>query len=851
MKRDVFLWENWELVDELLEKALELEPTERRRFLADATRGRADLMAVLQDLIEASERSESGLEAARDALMGAALSESVEEVGGLDAGDPVGRYRIVREIARGGMATVYEAERADGTFAQRVAVKILRRGLDTEDVVRRFHAEREILSSLVHPNIATILDGGSTDDGRPYLVMELVDGQPLIEWARSRDLDVRRRLSLFLQVAEAVRFAHGQLVIHRDIKPSNVLVDAGGHVRLLDFGIAQLITPDGDRTRHTSLVPLTPAYASPEQARGERMSTVSDVFQLGALLFELVTDTRLPSPTLPPPPSALRGDLDTIVRKALREEPGARYASVEALIGDVQNYLEGRPIAARPTSLGYRLRKLTKRNPWLVPTAALVVALTGGYVVMLTLQANRLEEERDRARDLAERAGALRSLLVGQFDAASPWGRDPESARAVTVVEALDRAAEQARAELAGQPLVLAGILSDVAAIHEDLDLQSSAVDLLREAMALRERAGAGRSYDQLDDMGQLSELVALAHPDSARALAERRLELEGGLPDPNAERMGVALGRVARVEVAAGRYDRADSLFAESIALLRAADVEPAVLARHLETRALALRSVGELDEAERSVREALEIRRRVVADDHPTIAVAEEHLAQVLYSAGRLEEAADLYRAALAKMEPSLGPDHSTTLATLNNLALVLGSLEDFEGAAEVQRSLLDRRWERAGARGDSDVATSMQNLAATLVRQGSLDEADSLAALAGSMFSITNGPTHYTVGFALLTRAEIALLRGEGRGGAELAEAAGEVLRAGLPAGHYATAVADCRRAAGWAIEGRAGAAESLARGALESLRASAIAPDRFVRECAAIANGATERGRASVP
>jgi eukaryotic-like serine/threonine-protein kinase len=846
MSDEGLLWEHWELVDGLFESALELTPAERSRFLGEACRDRPELISLVEELILADERPDASLESSRDGLMEAAFWGSADQGDALAAGDRVGRYRIVRQIARGGMATVYEAERADGAFAQRVAIKVLRRGLDTEDVVRRFRAEREILSSLVHPNIATILDGGSTDDGRPYLVMELVDGQPLTEWARSRNLDGRRRLSLFLQVAEAVRFAHGQLVIHRDIKPSNVLVDAEGHARLLDFGIAKLITTEGDRTHHTGLVPLTPAYASPEQARGDRMSTVSDVYQLGALLFELLTDTRLPGLPLPPRAGLLRGDLDTIVRKALREEPGARYASVEALIGDVQNYLEGRPIAARPTSLGYRLGKLTKRSPWLVPTAALVVALTGSYVVMLTLQASRLEAERDRARELAERAGALRSLLVGQFDAASPWGSDPERARTVTVVEALDRAAEQARVDLAEQPLVLAGILSDVAAIHEDLDLQASAVALLEEAMALREGAGEGLSYDQLDDMGQLSELVAASHPDSARSLAERRLHAERTLPDPVAERVGVALGRLARVEIAAGRYDRADGLFAESIAFLRAADGDPAVLARHLETRALALRNVGDLAEAERSVREALEIRGGIVDDDHPTIAVAEEHLAQVLYAAGRLEEAAGLYRGALSKMDASLGPDHSTTLATLSNLALVLGALEDFEGAAEVQRAILDRRLERSGSRPGGDVATSMQNLAVTLVRQGSLDEADSLAARAGAMFGVTNGPTHYTVGFALLTRAEVALLRGDGRGGAELAEAAAAVLRVGLPAGHYATAVADCRRAGGWAMEGRAEPAESLARAALQSLRGSSMAPERMVGECAAIAERASGAG-----
>ncbi len=847
--RGAFVWDNWELIDRILAQALGLEPLERGRYLAEACSGRPHLLAVVEELVEQSERDDSTLDTDFGLLAGSTLVGPDREAGGLRPGQIVGRYCIVREIDRGGMATVYEAARSDGVFRRRVALKILRRGLDTDDLIRRFHAEREILSSLVHPNIARILDGGSTGDGRPYLVMELVDGQPLADFVESGELDLGRRLDLFLEVAEAVRFAHGRLVIHRDIKPANVLVDSEGHAKLLDFGIAKILAPDGGATALTRHAPMTPAYASPEQTRGERMTTASDVFQLGILLFELATGSRVDEDDANRRValgSALDADLETIIDKAMREEPDERYASAEAFIADIRRYREGRPIAARPPSWGYRLRKFVRRNRWVVRTAALAVFLTLGYAAMLTVQADRLARERDRARRLAERAGALRSLLVGQFGAANPWGSYPDAGRDVTVAEALETAVALARQELGGQPLVLAGILSDVASIDENLDRRRRAMELLEEAMGLREAAGHGRSEEQLDDMGLLSSIAAgESLADSARSLAERRLRLESAAPHPDGERVGIAIAQLARLEVGSGRFDRADSLFQESLAMLRSARGDPAVLASQLESRSDAQMGLGELAAAEASVREALSIRRRLVDDRHPTIAVAEAHLAEVYHRAGRLEESADLFRTALGKMEASLGEEHSTTLSTLNNFGLVLDALEDFDGAVEIHRQLLERSLARSDSKPSHEVAISMQNLAAALVRRGSLAEADSLAERAGRMFGAADGPGHYTVGFTLLTRAQIALLRGEGRRAVELASEAEELLRDALPPGHYAHAVATCRRAGGLALTGRLVAAEPLARASFETLKASAAASARRVGECGRILDDISER------
>lgn len=278
---------------------------------------------------------------------------------------------------------------------------------------------------------------------------------------------------------------------------------------------------------------------------------------------------------------------------------------------------------------------------------------------------------------------------------------------------------------------------------------------------------------------------------------------------------------------------------------MLRSARGDPAVLASQLESRSDAQMGLGELSAAEASVREALSIRRRLVDERHPTIAVAEAHLAEVYHRAGRLEESADLFRTALRKMEASLGEDHSTTLSTLNNFGLVLDALEDFDGAVEIHRQLLERSLPRSDSKPSHQVAISLQNLAAALVRRGSLAEADSLAEQAGLMFGAADGPGHYTVGFTLLTRAQIALLRGEGHQAVELASEAEELLRDALPPGHYAHAVATCRRAGGLALTGRLDAAEPLARSSFETLKASAAASARRVGECGRILDDISER------
>ena len=384
------------VIDRLFSRALDLPATERGAFLAAACGSDKTLRDSVERLLTAAEET-GGFLTPGGALRGP-FGRTLDAPAPIRSPEHVGPFRIVREIGRGGMSVVYLGEREAGGFDQKVAVKLIRSDGDGEQVRRRFHQERQILASLNHPGIARLLDGGWTPGGAPYFAMELIDGLPIQEHCRQQDLDVDKRLGLFVAVADAVAYAHARHVVHRDLKPSNILVDRDGRVRLLDFGIAKLLDgPADDRHALTRgpVAPLTLAYASPEQVEGKAVARASDVYQLGVLLYELLTDRRpyrvigdAPQTLAqaiceqtPARPSAaarrrrLRGDLDVIVMMALRKDPARRYQSAAELADDLRRHLAGQPIAARRDALVYRARTFLRRHA--AGSAAAVVAVVG------------------------------------------------------------------------------------------------------------------------------------------------------------------------------------------------------------------------------------------------------------------------------------------------------------------------------------------------------------------------------------------------------------------------------------------------------------------------------------------
>jgi tetratricopeptide (TPR) repeat protein/tRNA A-37 threonylcarbamoyl transferase component Bud32 len=598
--------ERWAEVGQLLLAARELSREERDAFVEEECRGDSNLRSELESLLASVDPAESFLEQSaaghsRQAAAGSRLR--------------VGPYELLEEVGRGGMGVVFKAVRRDQGFERPVAVKLVKRGMDTDFILRRFESERRILAGLDHPNIARVLDGGSTEDGLPYFVMELIDGRHLLQYCDEEGLDTAARVTLFRQVCSAVTYAHQRLVIHRDIKPSNVLVTSEGVPKLLDFGLAKALTHEAgetvERTR-TALRVLTPEYASPEQVRGEEITTASDVYSLGVVLYELLTGVRpyklesrnseeISSAVLnqqPERPSAntrLPRDLDNIVLMALRKEPDRRYASAEQFSEDIHRHLEGLPVLASPDSFGYRAGKFVRRHKLGVAASALVAAsLVVGFGIVLW-QAGVAHRERALAdRRFEQVRKVANSFLFDVHDAVAKLpGSTPARAllikKALEYLDSLSREAGGDRglkAELAEAYSRVAAIQSSL--VRANLGEGARAGQSYRKALALREELAAG-PFSTPEDRASLARfqlfyctfLVKSGNTTRALDLARRAVAIDRALlsdaPGNGNRRgeVGVALSREGMVLGRDGRLQEAREVLEQAVGHLEAAGPE------------------------------------------------------------------------------------------------------------------------------------------------------------------------------------------------------------------------------------------------------------------------------------
>jgi serine/threonine-protein kinase len=720
-------WDRWPEVDGLFAQALERPPEERVAFLAEACHDDAALLETLTELLAASEKAEEAFGGPADVLVREAFQDDEDEdvLPPRTAGETVGRYRIVRELGQGGMATVYEAERADGTYEQRVAVKLLRH-IDSPDIARRFQVETQILSSLTHPHIARLLDGGTTDDGQPYLVMELVVGEPVTEWADRHQLDIDGRLALFTQVADAVGFAHKHLIVHRDLKPSNVLVGHDGTVKLLDFGIAKLLEAEGPTATETQAATrwMTPGYASPEQILGRPVTTATDVHGLGLLLYELLAGKRpfggegvsgfdldkAICEQIPTRPSSvvtqsarvaaargtdldrlrrrLSGDLDAIVGKALRKEPDERYASVQAMAKDIERHRTGFPVDARAGLRTYRARKFISRHRLGVgATAAIVVTLAISSITFWRQQV-ATADARDEAATEAENAGLVIDFLADVFR-----GRNPEQAPAdtLTVRELLAWADERVSREFADRPVLQAQLYEVLGSAYGNLGLTRNAMGNLGLSVALTREAVGDRSPELAHRLAMLSVAVrADRHASAALPFAREALEIRR-------------------------------SLFGES----------DTTVAYSMVTLALVHTDLDQVDSSVFWLEQARDIYRRTIGEDDRRYVTTLTNLARAYRGAGRLREAAQLYQEAIPRLR-ELGSDYATEL---NNYAFLLRTLGDYAGAEPLYREGLEMIANVYG-RGHPQALQVATNLASVLHLQGKRDDAE--AALRDNVFA-----------------------------------------------------------------------------------------------------------------
>ena len=690
--------ERWRRVNDLFLAAVEQPSATRAAWLDGHCDGDFDLRLEVESLLQADAPSDPASSVARAVTSAIAESTIIAPVIGTQT---VGPYRILREIGQGGMATVYLAVREGGDFEQRVAIKVVR-GLLGGDALRRFRAERQILASLEHPSIARLLDGGTTPDGVPYLAMEYVDGVAIDQYCRDRGFTIRERLQLFARVCDAVTHAHRNLVVHRDIKPSNILITEDGTPKLLDFGIARLIADDGPSgmpLTMTGMRMLTPEYASPEQVRGEPITTAADVYSLGVLLFELLTgqrplafttrqtgeiervvctvEPRRPSTAVKSSKESrqIAGDLDTIVLTALRKEAARRYASAAHLAEDIRRHLDGRTVVARQPTWTYRSSRFVRRHRAGVAIAAVFAVVVIGFGITLLMQNRRVLAERDASEQVT-------NLLLELYSA-----YDPTSSRGsrVTAQELLDRGASRIQSELKGQPEMQARMLDRFGALLTNIGLAQRAVDVLRSSLAARESTGDTDSAAIAETLAHLAiALMEGGEIAEAESLAQRAVDIRRRLAPGTAE-LAEALGTLGAIRDRRGEADGPEML-KEATELWRlttgvdsfefAAAIGALAASSHALSSDSAAPSIARADllKAERFDRELLLARRKVLGDVHLLTATSLKRLGLLLRAMGRHAEAEPVLVEALTIRRQLLGRQHLVVARTLDALARVL---------------------------------------------------------------------------------------------------------------------------------------------------------------------------------
>ncbi|MEW6251276.1 MAG: serine/threonine-protein kinase [Planctomycetota bacterium] len=749
--------ERWKKVKDVFHAALEREPGRRSAWLDKACRGDAALRNEVESLLAAHEAEPNFME-----LPALCDARQVSAADGANAaaGRLVGPYRLERAIAFGGMGAVYLAVRADDAYRKQVAVKLIRpdHGADDprrrDELVRRFCRERQTLAGLDHPNIAKLLDGGTADDGAPYLVMDYIEGQPIDEFCDSRRLLTVERLRLFRIVCGAVTYAHQNLIVHRDLKPGNILVTADGTPKLLDFGVAKLLEPDaaaaGEITR-TSAQPMTPDYASPEQVRGEPITTVSDVYSLGVILYRLLTghhpyrlhdvpphevvrvicdhqpekpstvvmrvEESVPRPardgstyvTLTPQsvsltrdgrPDRLRrrlaGDLDMILLTALRKEPARRYSSVEQFSEDIGRHLDGRPVRARRDTLAYRAGKFVRRHPLGVASTTLTLLLLAVATVATAWSAGEAQRQRDAAREAEHKAAAeavtaqqIVDYLVKVFEVPDPYfGSLP-----------------------GGQPGV-----------------QRTAGEILRHAAEEIETDLDNQPEIQARLMDTLGSVYAkLGAYEDAERLLNRALEIRRDVHGDEHVDVSASLNHLGEVLLDKGEYERAERHVREALAMrLRLLGTEDPRTASSLNLLgSLAMRQ-AHYSQAEDWFLQAVGVYRKLHGPNHPYVAVALGNLAALHQFRSEYEAAEPLYRQSLEVLQAAHGRTHPDVATAMSNLAALLDTRGKPEEAEALWRQALELRRALFGEEHPA-IAHSLNDLGYFLAGRGRLDEAE----------------------------------------------------------------------------------------------------------------------------
>lgn len=779
--------ERWAEIAALFDDLVERTPAQRATRLAQIAQEDSSLAREVQALLAADEADHTLLEGGvMQALP--AIAPNLRDDASADA--VIGPYRLLRRLGQGGMGVVWLGERMDGAYEQQVAIKLLKRGMDSNAILRRFLQERRILARLSHPHIVRLLDGGMSASGRPYYVMEYVDGSTITRHASERQADVRARVVLLAAAADAVAYAHANLIVHRDLKPSNVLVDRDGQPRVLDFGIAKLIEESGEQTvTGTGLRVLSPAYAAPEQILGEPVSTATDVYALGLVLCELLVGElpqrrraaqRVEDATqeittrasaiagrLSPGRVAViyggtldrrrlirsvSGDLDVIIATALQREPARRYPTAAAFAADLRRWLDGRPIDARADSATYRLGKFVRRHRVGVAASVIVAcALLGGLGVALwqagvaRAQAQRADAERAQAQRQLARAERVKDFILALFREQDPISR--VKARARSASDLIREGVAQTDATGASDPDLQAELLRDLGEIQLSLDDRDNARDTLRRAWELQSRSSGADSVAAAKALASYADAVSAggdmkaAEPMFREALARLRAAGEGETPS-----VLPVESKLALIEVVKADHAEAERFARHALEIARTAWGGDSVrLVTHLLTLGKVQQEIPRYEDALQTYREALRITVRASGEEHVRTAMLHASIADVLRVLDREDEALGEYEAALRVVRAQLPSGHATIGSMLTRMADLQRRRGDLDAA---ERAIDEAVPILAAGQASGPYAQALQFQGDLLLARGRVDEAVRRYTQAVETFRAATGDSVYAV-------------------------------------------------------------------------------------------------------
>ncbi len=774
--------DRWDKIKSLFLEVIELASEDRETFLNEKCKGDPLLKREILSLIESDQKVENFLETPPLQNEDLNNSNSTDTFSGMK----IGKYQADKKIGEGGMAVVYSAIRIDDQFKKRVAIKFIKRGMNTDEIIKRFRFEQQALAGLDHPFIAKIIDGGTTEDGLPYFIMELVEGESIDKYCRYNNLTIQQKLNLFRKVCSAVQYAHQNLIVHRDIKPGNIFIKPDGTPKLLDFGISKLLNSSNEQTNmtKTGFRLMTLEYASPEQFKGEQITVATDIYSLGVVLYELLTGNfpykfknslpfeieRIICTTEPEKPSTsinriknkrsghedatrtienisktnnkdyeklkrkLSGDIDNIILKAMQKEPERRYSTVEQFSEDIKRHLEGLPITARKSSVGYRSKKFFERHRTGVITAFLFILIIIAGAIAIILQSKEAANERDRAMLEAKKAERINSFLQDILAAPNPEveGKD------VKVVDVLKNASEKINKELSDDPEIKAAAMYNIGTTYIGLGLYGEAEKYLKNSLDISEKIFSvndpqiakvmeqlGANYQQKGNYTKADSLYKKAikifrlkggniSSDEAKALSDygSSLHYQGkygeakiyqtkaldayrkiyGNTDPHVLKSLNNLGTVAGD---AGDWNMSAKYIKEVLDyFLKTEGKESVNYSLALSNYATILEIQGKLDEAIRNQREAVEIKKRVQGKDHPEAMFAQITLADELTKHGDYTEAADLSKEAMESLDKSLPHINALTAYSRVIYAKALIKLENYKKAMPLINDALQIR-------------------------------------------------------------------------------------------------------------------------------------------------------------